>query len=78
LTSRPENVFTLTRESPFTAFPEQIDPLLDADTASLAGLRSTATIRPSNIFKPRWMMLRCPLVGGSKEPGYRAIRVVGI
>ncbi len=37
--------------------------------ACFRGLFSTATISRSNIVSPRWMMLRCPLVSGSKEPG---------
>src|SRR5947209_9672915 len=73
-TSRPENVFTCTRLSRFKAPRSSWTRSSTLNSSSFAGFFSTATISPSNIFRPRWMMLRWPFVGGSKEPGYTAIR----
>src|SRR6202171_1795530 len=77
LTSSPSKVFSVTRGSPLTAPRSSSTRCLTLKTASLAGFFSTATMSPSNIFRPRWMMLRWPLVGGSNEPGYRAMRAIG-
>src|SRR5579883_3180472 len=42
-----------------------------------ASFRRMETISRSNIREPRWIRSRCPLVMGSKEPGYRAVTLVG-
>src|SRR5882724_224644 len=57
LTRRPENVFTLTRESPSTASLSRSTRSSMLKTASLAGFLSTATIRPSNIFIQRGLKM---------------------
>src|SRR5438067_11415241 len=73
-TKRPLKVLTLTRLSPPSAPLSSSTRSSTENTASLAGFLSTATRSPSNSLSPRWMMLRWPCVGGSKEPGYRAMR----